>query len=273
MVHGSIDAVGNRHRSVKPDLVYNIPAKLLDDTRWRHVIVRSLSAQELVQAVSAADKGRVRFLQLLTIDQEVSVLEGTLDDVPIEIVLADPNQFQLLYSLVTLLDTHPVRIAIPVVAGFNKATKLALSLNFAVKLRVEQPDEQCLEELKSILDLYLHRGFVHQPVEFFHTLLGSYYNDEVVSLWEIAEDDPARVRYIGEDGEDLTLHTTASLAQLRENRECNACEFFDRCQGYFKWPHSSYSCSGIKEILGNLRTAADEVKQDLANYKTMGAGV
>ena len=254
------------------DLVYNIPAKLLDDTRWPNVIVRSLSARELVDSVSRADKTRIRFLQLLAIDQDVSVLETAVDDIPIEIVLRDPNQFQLLYNFVTLQDTHPVRIAVPVIAGFGKAVKLALSLNFAVNLRVEQPDNNCIEELKSILDLYLHRGVVHQPVEFFHTLLGSYYNEEVISLWEIAEIDPDRVRYIADDGAEI-MSPPRGDDRTTALPECAQCEFVDRCQGYFKWPDNSYSCSGIKSILGTLKSAAEDVKRDLASFKAMGASV
>ena len=46
---------------------------------------------------------------------------------PLEIVLKDPGEYLNLYSYTFLLDSHPVRIVIPAIAGFSKAVKLAVA--------------------------------------------------------------------------------------------------------------------------------------------------
>ena len=54
--------------------------------------------------------------------------------------------------------------------GLYKAAKLAISLNFAVKLEVVQRlDQPVIDELGQVLDLYLHRPNVAAPIEFFHS--------------------------------------------------------------------------------------------------------
>ena len=65
------------------------------------------------------------------------------------------------------VDNRPVRIAIPVEEDFEKAIKLALSLQFAVKLDMNQPDSTLIQQLSALVDDYPHRPTVAQPVEFF----------------------------------------------------------------------------------------------------------
>src|SRR5690349_20021621 len=137
------------------------------------------------------------------------------DGIPLEIFIADPRDYLNLYSYTYLLDKHPVRIVIPVVTGFSKAVKLAVALNFAVKLEMRQPDEELLKEVNQVLDLYLHRSQVRQPIDFFHTALASFLQNEPISLWKIAEEAPVV------PATDL---------------ECYQFEFFNQCAGYFKWP-------------------------------------
>ena len=167
---------------------------------------------------------------------------------PLEIVLYDPGQYVQLYEYTSLLDKHPVRIVIPVVAGFNRAVKLAAALNFAVKLEVDQPNEELLKELSEVLDLYLYGGNVRQPIDFFHTTLTSFFHDEPISLWEIAGELPA-------------------IAE--KHPECQECEFFNRCGGYFKWPDRTYRCDGIKKVFQTLANAAQEMRNDLATFEAM----
>ena len=127
-------------------LVYNIPAWMIDDYRNRNLIVRSASPSEIVSSLWHTDQNLIRFIQLLSDSADASVLEGTGDGIPIEVFLSDPGEYQRLYKFVSLLDSHPLRIAIPVVPGFSKAVKLAVSLNYAVKLEVEQPNQELVEE-------------------------------------------------------------------------------------------------------------------------------
>lgn len=242
--------------------VYNVPAKLFDRFRGRDVIVRSSSPQELVDCLSGADLASVRFLQLSSTSEDTSCLENSAPGIPLDIVLENPAQYQQLYSFSNLLDSHPVRITIPLVSGFSKAVKLAISLRYAVKLEVQQPDEDLLTELESVLDLYLHLSSVNQPIEFFHSLLLSFYRNEPVSLWEIMETDPASVRYVGDDGSVVNVDLNS------ETHECHECEFRDRCHGYFKFPDRNYNCDGVKHLFRTLQNAANEVRQDLESFKS-----
>ena len=166
----------------------------------------------------------------------------------IQILLEDPGDYLNLYSYTYLLDAHPVRIVIPVVAGFSKAVKLAVALNFAVKLEVRQPDEELLKELREVLDFYLHSSQVRQPIDFFHTTLTSFLHDEPISLWEIVDEVPVV------PATDL---------------ECYECEFFNQCGGYFKWPDVTYGCDGVKSVFRTLANAAQEMRSDLATFDTM----
>ncbi|HJX93875.1 MAG TPA: hypothetical protein VJ372_25485, partial [Pyrinomonadaceae bacterium] len=152
----------------------------------------------------------------------------------------------------------------------------------AVKLIFAQPDDFLFEELTQVLDLYLHHIDARRPVEIFHTLFLSFYQGWSTSLWEIAEEDPLQVRYISDDGEktisprfvgfslgdDPDHFVEAYVSELiSEKRECHDCEFFNRCGGYFKWPDKSYDCVRVKNLFATLKSAADELKQDLAGYR------
>lgn len=268
-------------------LVYNIPGTEIDAYRGCNVIVRSSVPAEIVYCLSRADPTAIRFIQLLSPPADCMFLESSGEDLPVEIVLKDPaSEYMQLYNFARLLDAHPVRVAVPVLPGFSKAAKLAVSLNFAVKLEVGQPDPPLIEELRSVLDLYLHRSNVRQPIEFFQTMLLSFYRSEPVSLWEVAEEDPALVRYITDDGEETISKRFAganlaggltdfvsrySEELLSEKRECHDCEFFNRCRGYFKWPDKTYNCDGVRKLFRTLESAANELKHDLASYEVLGA--
>jgi hypothetical protein len=239
-----------------------------------------------VYSLWRTDQSLIRFIQLLSDSADTSPLEGTGDSIPIEIFLSDPSKYHRLYNFANLLDSHPLRIAIPLIPGFSKAVKLAVSLNYAVKLEVEQPDDALIEELESVLDLYLHRSSVRQPIEFFQSMLLSMYRSEEILLWDIAEENPKQVRYIADDGEETVSKRFAGVKLdfplsdfvpkfgsrlLSERQECYGCEFFNRCGGYFKWPDRTYRCTNIKRVFQTLTQASLEVRQDLANYQAMGA--
>jgi hypothetical protein len=246
--------------------VYNVPAKLIDRYRGRDVIVRSSSPRELAECLRDAELTSVRFMQLSSTLEDTSCLESFGSGIPLDIVLENPAQYQQLYSYSNLLDSHPVRITIPLVSGFSKAVKLAISLRYAVKLDVQQPEEDLLTELEDVLDLYLHLSSVNQPIEFFHSVLLSFYRNEPVSLWEITETDPASVLYVHDDGR------VANVDLNTETRECHECEYRDRCHGYFKFPDRDYNCDGVKHLFRTLANAAAEVRHDLETFKAMEAG-
>jgi hypothetical protein len=56
------------------------------------------------------------------------------------------------------------------------------------------------------------------------------------------------------------------MSLLAERSECCDCEFFENCGGYFKWPHKSYDCSGVKAVFRTLKDAAIELRQDLNEF-------
>jgi hypothetical protein len=261
-------------------LTYNVPAARLTDFRGRRLVLRSHDPGEIVACLSEEDMQNVAYVQLLSLDADVDDLIAWGENVPIDVVLRDPAaEFPLLYRFARLLETHPVRVSIPVVTGFSKAVKLAVSLNLAVKLEmVRQPDPGLVEELASVLDLYLHRTTVSQPVEWVHSLFLSFYSGQPTTLWSVQEEDPAQVRYVTEEGEetisprfaDLPLphRPDAFVAEyqrelLAANGECARCEFFEPCGGYFKWPDRAYSCDGVRSLFRTLRDASVELQQDV----------
>jgi hypothetical protein len=54
---------------------------------------------------------------------------------------------------------------------------------------------------------------------------------------------------------------------LRDRLECGDCEFFENCAGYFKWPLKDYRCNSVKELFRTLRTAAEELRADIASIR------
>jgi hypothetical protein len=198
--------------------------------------------------------------------------------------MKDPaTEFPLLYKFAELLETHPVRATIPIAPGCGKAVKLASSLNYSVKLEMtEPPNASLIEEMAQALDSYLHRSTLSQPVEYFHSSFMSFFHGGPTTLWEIQEEDPARTRYVTDEGIE-TISRRFATADLRgdpvsfvaafqaellsEKRECYGCEFLDNCGGYFKWPHKEYDCEGVKRLFQTLKEAAGELKLDLEAYR------
>jgi len=158
----------------------------------------------------------------------------------LEVVIEDPTkEFANLYRFARYLDKQPIIVSIPVVPGFRKAVVVASALQFAIKLRVEQPDAELMNELDETLEFYLHDRTVRQPIEFFHSSINALYHGTRTTLWEINNRQAA----------------AGSLPV-----ECKTCEFQFHCKGFFKSPSPDYSCAGIKRILGKLTMAAAELK-------------
>ena len=270
-------------------LVYNIPASLIGEFAGRDVIVRSRDPAELVNGLTPPRLPHVRFIQLLATPQDISVLEPWGAGIPIDIVLTDPViDFISLYNYATLRETHAVRVTVPIVPGFGKAVRLAVALEFAVKLNLTQPEPELISELSDTLDFYLHGTKVQQPIEFFHSMLTSFFQPVPFSMWEVNEEDPAQVRFVTDDGEETISRRFAGSLRpsdidqfldrfnsqlMAEKRECDACDYYSRCGGYFKWPDRSYSCEGIKKVFDTLRTAAAELRCDLNSFTALERGL
>jgi hypothetical protein len=261
---------------------YNIPAALVEAYQGQRVIVRSHEPGELAAILAETKTENLYCLQLLSLDLDIGALLLGETSVHLDLVMSSPySDYPQLYDLAPLLSRHPVRVTIPVVPGFTKAVSLASSLNFAVKLVVTQPDSVLVQEMSEVLDYYLHRSTVSQPIEFFHSLLMAFIEEEPLNLWTIQEEDPALFRYITDQGEEtISLRfAAADVGQnpssfletlitnlLVEKGEWTTCEFLNNCYGYFKWPRKDYACDGVKTLLKAVKHAAKELKQDLAAY-------
>lgn len=267
-------------------IVYNIPVSMVGVYRSRTVIVRSHDPAEIVGALSAEELTSVAYVQVLSVRSGLEPLMHWGQGIPVDLVVQDPElDLPLLYQCAPLLDRHAVRVTVPVVPGFHRVVKLAVSLDFAVKLEVSQPAPPLLDELSRVADWYLHQATVAQPVEYFHSLFLAFYRGDPVTLWSIQEEDPLHVRYLTDEGKetlsrrfadsdlkgDLTTFVTRfTESLLAEKAECGSCEVLAHCSGYFKWPDRDYRCDGVKTLFRTLRSAAEELRGDLAAFTFAG---
>lgn len=265
--------------------IYNIPVDLIEAYRGRRIIVRMYDPAQLVEKLTAADLENLCFVQLLTLAADVGVLTTWESGVPVDIIMHEPDaEFAKLYNHAQLLQKHPVRITIPVRQGFLKAVKIANSLGFAVKLCVSQPDAKEVSQLFEALDLFLHQPAFSEPIEFFQSSMQFFFLNDATNMWEIQEEDPAVYRFVSAEGKEFAPPRSVGsvpftgrnpdtsvedllLLLMSEGRECRNCEYLSHCRGYFKWPNKDYLCSGgVKELFRELKSAAGELKDDLAIY-------
>lgn len=262
------EAVGSMRASQDKRIVYDIPLEALPAYRGRRVIVRSGSPAAVVLACRHIPDSDLACVHLEGLPADIEPLADWGYGLPIQLTMPDPAaEFPTLYRYARLADKHPVRVVMPVRRGFSRAVKLATSLEMAVKLDAGQPSSAELDELAAVLDFYLHASACSQPIEFFHGALHALYHREPITLREIQDDDPARVRRVDADGiQWLGRHR----ALVPETVECRTCEFWSLCAGYFKWPRRDYNCdAGIKALLRTLVASAADLRSD----ERLGAGI
>jgi hypothetical protein len=263
----------------KEVFIYNIPATLLGSFPTQGLVIRSSSTRELAESARLIQTERLAWVQLLSVEDDPSPLLGLGKPVPIEIVLGTVDkEVASLYRFSDLLSEQPVRVVVPSVKGAKRATNVAVSLGFAVKLDVQQPEEEALTELIEIADLYLHNPTISQPIEFFHSLLAAMCRKADITLWQIQEEDPTLYRYVSDDGQ-ITLSGRLSSSDLQVDGpnwpqslksqlqakadECAVCGFFKNCAGYFRFPDPNYQCDGVRRLMGILKDAASDIEADL----------
>lgn len=243
-------------------VIYKIEAGSAAQFRQKRIIVRSFDPDEIDRHLSDIDVNNVDHVQLLSpaVDNaKIDNISKWRNQVPLDIYLSEPQfEFRLLYNFSRVGGRHPIRVTIPVKPGFIKAAKLASALNFAVKLDVDHPDTDAVKEMASVLEFYLHRSTVSQPVEFFHSIFVSFYRNEPADLWMIQEDDPEYFRFVTDDGIEMAGPKKA----LRT--ECGRCSFREVCSGYFKRSQSGYDCTGMISIFMTLKAAAAELRANVA---------
>jgi hypothetical protein len=139
-------------------LVYDIAIERLPFHRGRKVIVRARSPAAVVSACRMTTDADVLCVQLQGLPVDVAALAEWGYAVPIEFTMSDPGaEFPALYRYARLVETHLVRVVVPVRPGFSRAVKLAASLHMAAKLDVGQPVPAEIDELAAVLDFYLHQ--------------------------------------------------------------------------------------------------------------------
>jgi hypothetical protein len=272
-------------------VTYNIPAHLFDSYQGRKVIVRSDSPSELISYLSDANLENVQYAQLTSlIELDLDLLLSWACAMPVDVIMRNPAaEYPLLYHFSKLLDKHPVRISIAVKRGFVKAVRLALALGFSVKLEVGQPDVSLIAEMAEVLDLYLHRSEVSQPVEYFHSAFFSFFNHkQSQNLWFVQEEDPKHFRFVTNEGTEtvsprfrniswkelkLILAAQPAASTLNEKTECDGCEYLETCGGYFKWPNKEFNCEGVKILFSRLNLAAQELRNDVASFQELPGGL
>lgn len=270
------------------DISYNIPVSLIAGFRERKMIIRADDATDIVESVTDQDFGCISFIKLLSLKGEIDSIINWGQGIPVELVVSDPcRDLPLLYRYTPLLASHPIRVSVPLSAGCGNVVKLAVSLDFAVKLEGGQPDESLLNELQRIAHFYLHQSMVSEPIEFFHSLFLAFHRLDTANLWILQEEDPSLIRYITDEGKAMMPGRLAGMevnedfsafileiqkGPFTEKGECAECEFLMHCQGYFKWPRKEYCCYGVKALMNTLRSAAEELRADIASYNSPGKG-
>ena len=258
---------------------YNVPLGLASGYKDCRLVVRTNDPVALADSLAAEPNDEIVLLQLLDISAEIDVLATSGYGIPVEIVLSDPQtEAAKLYRVMKLQRTHPVRIVIPVVAGFSKAVKVATALHLPIKLEGTQPEPAVIAELSETLDYFLHNKDVSQPIDYLSGLLLAQLHKMPITLWDIQEEDPGSVRYITDENKEViarapyindavdSFRLALTERVLSPGAECASCLYFPECAGYFKWPNADFSCDGIKLVFDKLHSAAHELQDDLASF-------
>ena len=252
---------------------------MIEMHRGRSLIVRTDNLSELNKSLTSEVLKNIVNIQLLTL-QDTVLLNSHIYDAPLDLVVSDPmRDLPRLYNYKQWANKYPVQISVQAAPGFVKTVKLAAALNFAVRLLPGQPDSEQVKEIALLLNFYLHQSTVTQPIEFFHTMLFAFFNDEPLNMWTVLEENPLQYRYITDQGretlsarfadielpDDLNAFEVTMIKPLREEvPECRNCEFLANCDTYFKWPNREFRCDGVKMLLRTLKDVAAELKRDYA---------
>lgn len=255
--------------------IYNIPVSLISSYSKEMLVIRSEDPSELARSLERVERDRVEHVQLIGVHPDPAPLSQLDPTIPLELVMRDwerETEYLPLYSKEVF--SNPTRVSINTSPGFLKAVNVAISLRMETGLIVDQPDEALVEELESALALYLYNAEVEVPLEFFHSLLVAFCRNYLEdSMWTIQHEDPARDRYVLDDGgvvisPRLLKEISGAVDFLEDYRfdlmaqqgECSVCRYFTQCIGYFKFADEAYSCKAIQRIFSKLKGAANEIK-------------
>jgi hypothetical protein len=264
--------------------IYTVALPWLDKYADRLLVPRSSDLRALDSAVSQWEgEGALLHAQVSLPAENASCAQSLPDGLPIDLILPGPEAYPQLYEWAEFGRDRPIRITVPMRPGFSRAVRLALSLDFAVKMTGHSIPDNLASETQQVLQHFLHHPAVSQPVDFLSGLLSAFCGRETRTLWEIQEEDPALFRYIGEAGAeecapsmdaDSCAATPAELFARYQSAvetaggECVGCEFFDVCRGFFKWPDGRRGCANERAMLKTLQIAASELRREMAASDT-----
>ena len=198
---------------------------------------------------------------------------------PLDVIVGDPQaEAPRLHALSRVRHDHPLRVTIAVVPGVTRAGRVAMALQLPVRLLPHRPSAEALAELEQVLGIYLHDSRTVAPVEFFHSALAHWLQQDPTTFWQSLEQDPAYYPWFG-PGPDAPstdapprdpAFVAARLARLvEEGGECASCRFRSVCGGYFKWPDASYRCAPVLPLLTRLEETAAQVTRDLSEVDAL----
>lgn len=261
-------------------MIYNVPLALLSSYSDQNVVIRSSECAALVKAVAQVECERVNSVQLLSPSDCLTELRQLPPPMGIDLYVNDVHTgSDLVVAWSRALDGHPIRVMIPVIAGFSELVRAALRAGLRVKLEIGQPDGRLVNELMACLAFFIREPYVKEPVDLFYGLFRSFLTKQVESLWSIQEEHPSSHRYVTDSGE-VTLSKRLSyvgctsdaatfladhkLNLFRAKTECCTCRFFCHCEGYFKLPSEGFKCSEIKTFFKLVEDYASELRNDLS---------
>lgn len=198
--------------------------------------------------------------------------------VPLDVLLDDPaREAADLYTLHALRRQRPVRVTVPGRRGLARASRIAMALQFPVRLLTPQPSAGVLAELNEVLEVYLHGAQTSAPVEFLQSALAWWLHGDAPPAWIALELDPDWYPRVETDAGKASAWPTcepgfvrAHLARLVDaGAECAACRFREWCQGFFKWPVPAYDCGGITRLLTRVEESAAQLARDLDEARAL----
>ncbi len=260
-------------------IFYNIPCQLLDSYAEKKVIIRSEEPEDLAAASQEASSENLRRLELLSLHGNLSRLSKVANLTDLDIRVRPHEADEKLFSQLRELCGSRLRIVVPIEPGLARCLKLSISEGFPAKMLFL--GDSATSDLMEAFDCYVHDASTTQPVEFFHTVLRSFFHDSFFTLWDIQEENPEKTVYVRTDG---TLTPAERLSKidcpeppdsflkdlkrrfLLEQGICSRCEIFAHCIGYFRLSDPEFDCAGMRQLLLAIKEAGLELKRDYESY-------
>lgn len=193
----------------------------------------------------------------------------------LDILIEHPGtDFAHLYRLIVVREVWDVGVTLPATPGFEKAVRLGAALGLPIRVFPGQPSVEMLAALEKVAEFYLHDPMVEAPIEPFHWLFARLRGYGSGTIRMVLEDDlAASARSSAECLLSLPCPVSDHPASpMEQGGECAGCPWQEICGGYFKRPEPAYACAGVKHLFQRLKTAADEIGQDMAASQAASVG-